>query len=137
MFLGPKIKHNTYETEVVGAIMALWLTRNTLETIGKQISLYIDNQAIIMALTGARPSSGQYLINTLRTAANRLPANLRIKWISSHREVKGNKAADKLAKVAVQGWSSRMTELPHILRSPLPLSASVVKQDFSTKLNRL
>ena len=136
-FLGPKSKHNTYEAEVIGAIMALWAIRSKPETIGKTISLYIDNQAVIMALTGQRPSAGQHLIKALRTAANRLPANLNIAWISSHSEVKGNEAADKLAKAAAQGRSSRMTDLPHILRSPLPVSASAVKQDFVSKLKVL
>ena len=83
-FLGPKSKHNTYEAEVIGAIMALWVIRSKPETIGKRISLYIDNQAVIMALTGQRPSAGQHLIKALRTAANGLPANLNIAWISSH-----------------------------------------------------
>jgi len=137
VFLGSKTKRNTYEAEVIGAIMALWIIRNKPETIGKRISLYIDNQAVILALTGPRSSAGQHLVNTLRTAANGLPALLNIIWISSHSEVKGNEAADKLAKVAAQGRSSRMVDLPHLLRSPLPVSASALKQEFSAKLNRL
>lgn len=136
-FLGSKKKCNTYEAEIIGAIMALWITRNTLETIGKRVSLYIDNQAVIMALTGPRPSSGQHLIDSLKLAANGLLANLKITWISSHSEVKGNEAANKLAKAAAQSCSSRMVDLPHLLRSPLPASASAVKQEFSAKLNRL
>jgi hypothetical protein len=35
MYLGPKSKHNTYEAEAVGAILAAWLIRNTPEVIGK------------------------------------------------------------------------------------------------------
>jgi hypothetical protein len=113
------------------------MVRSNPETIGKRISLYIDNQAVIMALTGSRSTAGQHLVKALRTAANGLPAKLKVIWISSHSEVKGNEAADKLAKVAAQGRSSRMVDLPHILRSPLPVSASAVKQDFATKLNIL
>ena len=103
----------------------------------KTVSLYINNQAVIKALTRSRPSAGQHLINSLQLAANELPCNLKIRWISSHSEVKGNEAADRLAKAAVQGRSSRAADLPHLLRSPLPVSASAIKQEYSAKLNRL
>jgi ribonuclease HI len=136
-YLGLKSKRNTYEAEAIGAILAVWIIRNTPETIGKRVSLYIDNQAIILALLGSKPTSGQHLINSLMLAANDLPCNLSIRWISSHSEVKGNEAADKLAKAAAQGRSSRMVDLPHLLRSPLPVSASAAKQHFHAKLNSL
>jgi hypothetical protein len=136
-FLGPKSKHNTYEAEVIRAILATWIIRWTPETIGKTVSLYIDKEAVIKALIGSRPSAGQHLINHLRLAANDLPCKINIRWISSHSEVKGNEAADKLAKAVAQGRSSRATDLPHLLRSPLPVSASAIKQEFSAKLNRL
>jgi len=137
VFLGPKTRHNTYEAEVIGAILGTWIVRGIPETIGKSVSLYIDNQAVILALNGSRPSAGQHLVNSLRIAANDLPCNLKIIWISSHSEVRGNEAADRLAKAAAQGRSSRVADLPHILRSPLPISASAVKQEYSAKLNRL
>jgi ribonuclease HI len=136
-FLGPKTKRNTFEAEIIGAILATWIIRNTAGTIGKEVSLYVDNQAVIMALTGTRPSSGQHLINTLVTASNGMPCKLKIIWISSHSKVIGNEAADKLAKIAARGRASRVADLPHILRSPLPVSASALKQEFSAKINRL
>jgi ribonuclease HI/endonuclease/exonuclease/phosphatase family metal-dependent hydrolase len=136
-YLGSKTRHNTYEAEAAGAILAIWIIRNTPETIGKTVTLYIDNQAIVMALRGAKPASGQYLINTVILTANALPCKLSIDWISSHSEVKGNEAADKIAKAAAQGRSSRAIDLPHLFRSPLPISASATKQGFSARLNRL
>jgi ribonuclease HI len=137
VYLGPKTKHNTYEAEAAGALLATWITRNTPETIGKNVSLYIDNQAIVMALSGAKTTSGQYLISPTITAANGLPCKLTIKWISSHSEVRGNEAADRLAKDAAQGRSSRRMDLPHLFRTPLPISASALKQDYNTKLNKI
>ena len=135
-YLGLKTKHNTYEAEATGALLAIWIIRNTIETIGKSVSLYIDNQAIIMALTGNGHSSGQHLIRALKTEANGLPCHITFRWISSHSEVKGNEAADKLAKAASQGRSSRREDLPHILRSSLPVSVSAAKQEFQARLNR-
>ena len=92
LYLGPKTKHNTYEAEAAGALLAMWITRNMPEMIGKTISLYIDNQAIVMALAGAKTTSGQYLINSTITAANELPCKLTVRWISSHSKVRGNEA---------------------------------------------
>ena len=77
------------------------------------------------------------MITAVRHAAATTPCNLSIRWISSHSEVKGNEAADKLVKAAAQGCSSRSTDLPHILRSPLPTSALATKQNYHAKLNRL
>jgi ribonuclease HI/exonuclease III len=136
-YLGPKSKHNTYEAEAAGALLAIWIIRNTPETIGKTVSLYIDNQAIVMALSGSKTSSGQHLISSTTTAANGLPCKLTIHWISSHSEVRGNEAADRLAKEAAQGQSSRQVDLPHEFRSPLPVSASATKQAYNVKLNKM
>ena len=80
----------------------LVLTHVMPETIGKIVSLYIDIQAIVMALAGTKTTSGQYLINSVITAANELPCKLTVRWISSHSEVRGNEAVDRLAKEARQ-----------------------------------
>ena len=135
-YLGLKSKHNTFEAEAVGALLAIWMIRNAQETIGKTVSLYIDNQAIVMALTGVNRHSGQHIIHSIIAAANGLPCNITIRWISSHSEVKGNEAADKLAKTAAQGRSNRREELPHLLRTTLPVSISAAKQKFQANLNR-
>ena len=135
-YLGNKAKHNTYEAEAAGVLLALWLIRNTIETIGKTVSLYIDNQAIIMALSSKGHSSGQHLVRSIITAAMGMPCSVTFRWISSHSEVKGNEAADKIAKAAARGRSSRGEELPHLLRSPLPISVSATKQEFQANLNR-
>ena len=121
-YIGTPDKHNTYEAEILGAILTTWTLQNTPETIGKIVSLYTDNQSIIAAIMSNRTKTGQYLINNLTTAANSLKSNLNIKWISGHSKVKGNKEVDKLAKRAAAGQSSTMINLPHLLRNPLPLS---------------
>ena len=51
--------------------------------------------------------------------------------------MRGNEAADKLAKEAAQGRLSRQVDLPHLLRSQLPVSASTTKQHFNNKLNKM
>ena len=133
-YLGTAEKHNTYEAEAAGAILAIWLLETTPETIGKKVSLYIDNQSIISGIQNPKSTPGQYLLSALRSAANRVACNLTIKWISSHSKVKGNEDVDKLAKDAAAGRSSISASLPHLLRSPLPTSASAIKQAFNSSL---
>ena len=101
---------------------------------GKRISLYTNNQSIIKALASQKATSGQYLINTLKRVANKIGQMLEIRWISSHSKVKGNKVVDKLAKEAAAGCSSTRLTLPHRLRTPLPASASTLKQKFMLTL---
>jgi ribonuclease HI len=133
-FLGTPDKHNTYEAEAIGAILALWILQTTPETTNKKVTLYIDNQSIITAMTSIKATPGQYLLQALRRAANSTSARLSVKWISSHSKVKGNEEVDKMAKDAAAGRSSAMAALPHLLRSPLPTSASALKQNFNSNL---
>ena len=48
--------------------------------------------------------------------------NLRVKWISGHSKVVGNKEADKLAKEAAEGKASRRVDLPRLLQNELPIA---------------
>jgi len=67
-------------------------------------------------------------------AMDELACYLSIYWISSHSKVKGNEKVDELAKEAAEGRSSARARLPHILRSPLPVSTSAIKQSFHSKI---
>ena len=133
-YLGSTDEHNTYEAEAIGLILPLWLLHNTPETYGKTVSIYSDNQSVISAITSLKASSGQYLLSNIHAMANRAACKLSIKWISGHSKVKGNEAADKLAKDAASGRSSARATLPHLLRSPLPRSVSATKQEYAQKL---
>ena len=135
-YLGPTSRHNTYEGEAVGGILALWLICITLGTALKRISLYIDNQAIIKASTKPKATSGQYLIRNFANEANDIGPRLSIRWISSHDDVKGNECADKLAKEAATGRASRRADLPPSLRRTLPTSASAKNQDHMEHLKQ-
>ena len=101
---------------------------------GKAVSLYIDNQAVISSIGRSDAKPGQYLLRQLNTLVNDLACNLGIHWISSHSKVRGNEKADELAKEAALGKSSATNRLPHILRTSLPTSASAIKQHFNEKL---
>ena len=133
-FLGPPTKRNTYEAEVIGAILAVWLLSGCPETEGKRVSLYIDNQSVLASLSNPKATSGQHLIRHLILLANSLACILSMHWISSHSKVRGNEKVDELAKEAASGRSSARAKLPQILRDPLPTSASATKQAFHNKM---
>jgi ribonuclease HI len=133
-YLGPLTEHNTYEAETAGALLATWLISKNPDTIGKKVSLYIDNQSVISAIRNPKATSGQHLTQYLNLMANSLNCYLAIRWISSHSEVKGNEKVNSLAKEAASGRSSRSTDIPPILRSSIPISASATKQGYLVKL---
>ena len=133
-FIGPATKYNTYEAEIIGALLATKVLENHQETIGKRVSLFIDNQAVIMALSNPKATSGQYLARKLNHATNELNCYLKVKWISSHSKVWGNEKVDELAKNAAEGRSDRRNRLPQLLREDLPISASATKQEYHNVL---
>ena len=135
-YLSPPTTHNTYEAEAVGGILAIWLIQSTAGTDFKNVSLYIDKQALITTLVSPKPTSGQYLIHAFSQVANNTKTKLRICWISSHSEVKGNELADSLAKEAAAGKASCCADLLPLLRKLLPASASATKQEHFAHLNR-
>ena len=133
-FLGPPSRRNTFEAEAIGAILAAKLLSDHPDTIGKAATLYIDNQSIIASLKTPKVSPGQHLVRHLLLSVNALACNLKIWWISSHSKVKGNEKVDELAKEAAEGRSSEVARLLHILRTPLPISASATKQAYLKRL---
>ncbi|KAF8807110.1 hypothetical protein BYT27DRAFT_7039017, partial [Phlegmacium glaucopus] len=57
-----------------------------------------------------------------------------LRWIAAHENVKGNERADEEAKKAAAGSTAPIEHLPHSLRSPLPLSAGIMKTQFMFQL---
>ncbi len=81
VYLRPSTLHHTYEGEAVGGILAIWLIQSTAGTDFKNISLYIDNQALITTSVSLKASPGQYLVQAFSQAANNTKIKLRICWI--------------------------------------------------------
>lgn len=132
--MGTPKQHNTFEAEVTGAILVLWIMGNTPGAIGKAVLLYTDNQSLVSTLPHPKATSGQYLLSSLQTAIEGSRCKLAVKWISSHSKVKGNEEVDRFAKDTSAEHSSTRAALSHILRSLLLISTSVLKQGFMRKL---
>jgi len=122
-YLGPKEDHNSYEAELIGGILGVWLAESSPETRGKTVLLYTDNQSLLQAVTKIGSKSGQHLVKALEDLANNAKCKLTFNWISGHRKVEGNEKVDKLAKQAADHKSSRIKHLPPKLRKTISVSA--------------
>jgi hypothetical protein len=59
---------------------------------------------------------------------------IKLCWIAAHKDVRGNERADEEAKEAASGIVSPSSQLPPILRSPLPPSVGVTKHQYLLRL---
>jgi ribonuclease HI len=123
-YIGPSTKHNNYEAEIVGGILAMWLVTKTPDAHRKMVYVYTDNQPFIRSATRPKAAPGQYLLQNFNKEANNSQASITLKWISGHSKVRGNEKADSLAKEAALGRANRRDELPPILQKTLPTSIS-------------
>jgi hypothetical protein len=138
--LGSETKHTVYEGEVVGEVLGQHLLHNELRGFGRRVSMYIDNQASILATQSIKPTPGHYLLDILHDKASRTKKkhhNIEItaRWIPSHKDVEGNEEADRQAKRAAKhDANSPAHRLPIELRSPLPHSKSAIRQTMLKEL---
>ena len=122
--LGPATEHTVFEAELVGMILAAQLL--TMHNIFPlPVSIFVDNQAAIIA--GERPSSklGHYLSVEFRKLLHELQEkhglssrDISVQWIAGHKNVLGNKEADREAKRAAVDKDSTtpVALLPKILQ---------------------
>lgn len=132
--LGARTEHNTYKAEAAGGNLAMWLLQAANTNPTDRITVYIDNQSLLDALRFPKARSSQWLIDGMITSTQEVPGRIKVVWISGHTDVGGNEAADKAAKTAASGTSSRRQELPHILRKKLSISASAERQAYNEEL---
>ena len=97
--LGPETKHTVYEGEAVGEILAQHLLLNETRGFGWHASMYIDNQASIMATQLIYPAPSHHLdiLHNKVALTKKKHHNIRIMahWIPSHKKVEGNEEADR------------------------------------------
>ena len=125
------IGNSVFQTEILAIKDA---TEHLLEinTVGKQIKIFVDNQAAIR-------SQGKYnikskLVQTTKTKVNELAErnNVEISWVPGHSRIRGNMIADGKARLASRNPDFRE-------RTVLPVNRAFYKQaikDWGRKLHQ-
>ena len=134
--LGSAREHTVFEAELVGLILAVHLLA-TNELVPYPASIFVDNQAAILASQRPTSKPGHYLSVMFRDIMKEViefhdldKKDVTIRWIASHKNVPGNEAADVEAKGAATDENSTTPHrfLPTALRTSLPISVSALKQ---------
>ena len=110
--------HTVYEAELVGLILAAALLQQ-LEFL-EDVSIAIDNQVAIKAMTNHSSAPGQqltdfFLNQMTKIARQHQGVPIKIRWIPGHKGSLGNKEADKLAKQAAMQQGNTSLIIPSIL----------------------
>jgi ribonuclease HI len=145
-------RHTVYEGELVGIILALHLL-TFIQSRRQKVKINLDNQAAIISTLGNRSQPAHYLLDAIndsidllqKAERNRLedgravgttPISLTFNWVPGHQGIPGNEEADTKAKEAASGTSSDDKDLPKLLRSPLPISASALRQNLRSTVKK-
>ena len=73
-YLGTSKEHTVYEVEGVGAAMGLHLLKGLNSCLTSAVALGTDSQALLKALDSQRSHAGQYILDEIHSAAEKLHA---------------------------------------------------------------
>jgi ribonuclease HI len=164
--LGSLKEHTVYEAEILGLTLSFHLLHSLKRQLLNPVVLGTDSQVTLKALDNQRSQAGHHLLDrvhdaaealqvqqdSLRSTAARAEArrqgtnwkgkrrgviDVQLHWTPAHMGFGPNERADKEAKLAAQGDSSRPDLLPAFLRrKPLPSSISALRQENLASLRK-
>lgn len=134
--LGSAHDHTVFESEVVGATLALSSVPHLPHL--RNLFIGIDSQSAIRALHRPRQQPGQYLLLEFHAELARLKRRaphlqLHIGWVPGHLDFEPNERVDKEAKSAAQNDATPHPTTPSLFHSPLPRSAAAAKAAFQSQ----
>lgn len=109
-YLGMEDQQTVYVGELTGELMVLHLLSKEAPGRGGmgRVSIYVDNQASLLALKSMKLASGHYLTDHMHELYRKVVkihpmAHITFRWIPSHCDVEGNEKANEQAKLAAEG----------------------------------
>ena len=135
--LGSLKYHEVADGECVGLILALHILLSLTDV--KDVTIYLDNQAVAQATGNRRSQASHYLYDALLllvSAAYRKHPDLQLhlRWIPGHKGVQGNERADALAKDAAMGQVNETLRLPEVLRRSLPRNLVSIRKTYKASI---
>jgi ribonuclease HI len=138
LHLGPATKYGIAEVELVGELMAVHLLTKIQGRYG-EATIGADNTSTLHNMLNQKPRGAHYLMDEIH---NRMEAavrhrktrrQIRMVWTPGHVGIDGNERADEEAKKAARGDQSAASDLPALLRKPLPMSRSAARKTYKAK----
>ena len=128
--LGRETRHTIFKGKLVRILLALALLEASPQA--DTVLIALDNQAAIWALQGNHTQPSQYLLDEIHSAILRIKHRhhqllIHLEWVLGHMDVEGNIMADTHVKMASEGNTSELADLPHLLRECLPASIAALK----------
>jgi ribonuclease HI len=140
--LGSATQYGIAEAEAVGEVLAAHMLAKLRDSY-EEATIGADNTSTLHNAMSQQPRSAHYLTdemhNLFEAATRRGPANRRIKmtWTPGHVGINGNERADEEAKKAAGGEHSAASNLPLLLRKPLPISRSATRKSYKAKTKKI
>jgi ribonuclease HI len=139
LHLGRDLHYTVHAAESVGLLLATHLLETEAELPRNEVSIGIDNHALLKGANRYRHAYGQWATDEFRkqaaALAARAPLRLVLRWTPGHIGIAGNELVDEHAKRAANGAgeSSEQVELPAALLGSLPRSAAAIQQAFNAR----
>jgi ribonuclease HI/exonuclease III len=137
--VGKMTQHEVYEGEGYGLILGLELLKNE-ENINT-VSIGVDNQAAIMAITRLKTKTAQHIFDGIHRKLGAIKRRnpfleINIRWTPGHVGIEGNERADELAKEAATGDTTHAYRLPTELQRPTPYSKAAILRSYAGKIKK-
>jgi ribonuclease HI len=140
--LRPSTHHTVHKVELIRILLGLHLIKMSKK--GRtSYSIGVDNQAALSTLNGVKPTSGQYITDTILDTAvqikksrNSASYSLKFRWTVGHTGIEGNEQADVEAKKAVEGTTSDRKNLLPLLRKKIKSNKAALKQHKREQLKK-
>src|SRR5882724_6807610 len=130
-FMGSEDRHTVFKAELLGMSMAVELIKDKRQI--RTLTLGIDSQAALCAISNRRATPGQYLVDSFHKQIEAVRCKhpgieIMLRWMPGHLGITGNERADREAKWVAKGELSEQRRLPVVCTGDLLTSRLAARQ---------